>query len=256
MSRKAPEHGVDMYAVSRRGMAQGEVRFKPDPMSARFTGTAHLWPDVSNPHAREVIAAARGMLPLDTLYGPAFDDPEKCPPEIHDYQVWVNDALGRSGLAKGLAGGEAMLPDPTAHLPWPWRYLAQRYGPRNLRQLTQFMVRNLEWYVDQSKKLQDPWTIIANQLPMTMLLSVLSIAALATSTPLYQVHWSILFGIALLAAALVLAMQLIWGRDSHKYKTNVAELYHYLIREYSDAEEDPEADPEQYRIPLSRRYVI
>jgi len=256
MTRNAPKYGVDMKAIATGHLQYSESRFKASSTDRMFMGTDQLWPRVSNPIARDVIKTAYKMLPADTLYGPAFDDPEKCPPEIHEYQIWINEELGKSGLAKALAGGEAMLPDPTAHLPWPWKYLARRYGPKNLHQLTQFMVRNLEWYADQSTKLKDPWTIIAGQLPMTVLLSVLAIGALATSTPLYQVHWLILLGVALLMAGFVLALQLIFGRDSHKHKTNCAELYHYLVREYSDAEEDETLSADHYRLKLSREYVL
>lgn len=208
-----------------------------DPLSRRFTGMAHMWPQVTNPVARQVVRAAYRMLPSDTHRGPAFDDPEKIPPEIHEYQQWLSERLEASGLAKGLAGGPAMLPDAAAHLPWPWRYLAQKYGPKNYRQLTRMIISNLEWYLDQSRVLRDPWTIASEQLPLSAIFTLLLLASLWMSTPLHGAGWFLVLVVFLLIFVFCFTAQLLWGRDSHKHKTNCAEFYHYIVREYSDSEQ-------------------
>lgn len=254
--RKKPKHGVDMYAVSRQGMLQADIRHKTSPTDRIFMGAEHFWPDVSNPIAKDVIATVFKMMPADTLYGPAWDEPDRHLIEVHNYQAWINEELGKSGLAKGIAGGEAMLPDPTAHLPWPWKYLARRFGPKNIKQRTTYITRNLEWYVDQSRKLKDPWTIAAEHLPMTFMLTVLMMGALATATPLYKVHWLILLGMTVLTTGIIFTAQHIWGRNTVNHKTNCAELFHYLIREYSDEPEDDSLDDDYYRLKLSRKYEL
>lgn len=208
-----------------------------DNLSRRYAGTDQLWPEISNPIAREVVRTAYRMLPADTTRGPAFDDPENCPMSIHDYQMWLRERLENSGLGKGLAGGAALLPDATAHLPWPWRYLAQKYGPRSYRQLTRMLIRNLEWYVDQSRVLRDPWTIAGEQLPLSALFTLMLLASLWMSTPLRGAGWFLVVLAFLLIFAFCFSIQLIWGGDSHKYKTNCAEFYRYVVREYSDSEQ-------------------
>ena len=242
--------GVDIHELADiTRYHRGDPRRLP-PFELRLKRTDHLWEKVTNPIARSVLHTVWRMLPPDTVFGPTFDNPDKCPPELFEYQERINEALGKSGLAKALAGGEAMLPDPTAHLPWPWKYLARKYGPKNLQQLTRLVVNNLEWYVDQSVKLKDPWTIIAEQLPINLALTAMVMLAFVTATSINTAHWVALIGLTLGGAGLILAMQLIWGRETHKQKTNLAEFYHYLMREYSDTEEDPDEDPEKYRLRL------
>lgn len=224
--------------------------FVVDYLARRFIGTDHLWPEISNPLARQVVKAAYHMLPSDTENGPAFDDPENCPMLIHEYQMWLRERLEASGLAKGLAGGPALLPDATAHLPWPWRYLAHKYGPKDYRQLTRMMINNLEWFVDQSRVLRDPWTIASEQLLLSAVITVLLMASFWLSTPLNGAAWFLVLVAFILIFAFCFSAQLLWGRDSHKHKTNCAEFYRYVRQEYADAKQlQPEHEFELSGLP-------
>ncbi|MBN2083365.1 hypothetical protein JW859_14305 [bacterium] len=206
------------------------------PLIRKTANIAEFWPDITSPLARQVVATAYRQLPPGTDRGPAYDEPGSCPQEIHEYQLWLNARLRQSGLAKGLAGGLAFLPDPTDHLSWPWRYLARRYGPRNYGQLTRQIVQNLEWFVDQSQQLRDPWTIAGEQLPYSLLFTFMLFISMAPTTPIFRLHWLLVLAIFLGVWAFCYVLQVTWGRKSHRHKTNCAEFFHYLRREYSDTQ--------------------
>ncbi len=209
-----------------------------DLSSRIHSGTDSRWSEVSNPIARQVIATAHAMLPSDTHHGPAKDDVEKCPLEIVEYTVWLEERLPRSGLAKALAGGPEQMPDITLCLGQPWRWFAHLFRPRNYRQLTAGVIKNLEWYMDQSRVLRDPAKIAREQFPMSMLFTVVLMLSLSASTPLASQHWVILTGVGFLFWLFSFLVQLIWGKDNFRHKANCALFYHYIVHEYMDVDED------------------
>ena len=224
----------------------------------RFTGnnlkTDHLWPEITNPVIREVLTAAYRALPRDTFYGVVFDNPEYANIRIVDYQLWLGERLPHSGLAMGLAAGPDHLPDSTDELPQPWRYLARRYAPRNYTQLTRKIIFNLEWYVDQSRRPRDPWTIMSDIVPGTLWITGLLLATFLLTTSISRLPWLSICGVGLLLWAVVMLVTVLWGFDSHKHRTNCAELYHYLVREYSHVKhEDPERE---YELKIDERYWL
>jgi len=208
-----------------------------DATTRRFAKPEHLWPNVSNRIALGIVHTAHQMLPGDTYFGPAIDDPEKTPPEIYEYQMWLHGRLAHSGLDKAIAGGPALLPDITGHLPQPWRYLAQRSGPKNYRQLTRLIVRNLDWFLDQARVLRDAWTISYEKLPLSIVFTVLVLASWALTTPLMGLHWLLFILVFILVWGFSFAAQMIWGRDTYMHKTNCAEFFHYIAANYADVDE-------------------
>jgi len=208
-----------------------------DPYSRLFTSPELDWDEIGSPVARRAIRAAYRALPADTHRGPAFDDPDKCPWEIHEYQQWLHQQLRDRGLAKALAGGQAFLPDCSDELSQPWRWLARLFAPRTIEQLTRHVAVNLEWYVDQSRPLRDPWKLASDLVFPTALLTALVAVPLLLTTGIGAGGWVIALGASLLVAALVYGLMLIFGRNTHKHRTNCAELYEYLLEAYSELDE-------------------
>jgi hypothetical protein len=219
----------------------------------RFTEDSHKWEEVVSPVARRVIKTAWRMIPMGTTWGPALDDPLNCPFEIHQYQLWLFARLRASGLAKGLAGGEALLPDITAHLAQPWRYLARLVPPRTYEQLTRQLARNLEWYLDQSRPPEDIWTQTQRKLPITALLTGLLLAALGAGTGLFQLHWLAIIGLFILITLALFGLVTLFGRNTHKHQTNCAELFFYLLEEYAEPDLPT---PKQCKRPVYRQGVL
>jgi len=218
----------------------------------RFTEDAHKWEEVVSPVARRVVKAAWRMIPAATTWGPALDDPLNCPFEIHRYQIWLFERLRMNGLAKALAGGDALLPDITAHLAQPWRWLARLSPPRNYEQLTRQVARNLEWYLDQSRPPQDIWTQTQQKLPITAVLTAVLMASLGTGTGLFSLHWIVVVGLFILITLLLFGVVTLFGRNTFKHQTNCAELYHYLLEEYAEPDLPT---PKECRRPVYRQGI-
>ena len=193
--------------------------------------------EVISPVARRVLAAARKALPLNTHRGPAFDDLDGCPLEIHQYQIWLHARLRSSGLAKGLAGGPAFLHDVAGELSWPWNVLARLFAPRTYEQLTRRVAQNLEWYVDQSKPVSDPWKSASELFAPCLFCTALTMVVLYFATGLRELNWVLLTGSGMLLFAFIFTSLIVFSRNTHKHATNTAELYSYLAESYGEAAE-------------------
>lgn len=229
------------------------VADKPQKSSAwdwQYTGGEYAPPDpepnVVSPVAKRVLKTVRRTIPLGTTRGPAFDDPEKCPFEVHQYQIWLAARLKSSGLAAWLAGGPAFLPDVADELRWPWNVLARAFAPRSYEQLARKVAGNLEWYLDQSRPVRDPWKIAASLVPTTVWLTLFTFSLVFFTTGLRSADWVTATGVGLALFALIYTILMQYNRNTHFHATNTAELYRYLAETYSEPEhpDSPSAERE------------
>jgi len=119
-----------------------------------------LWPDITNPIAREIVEAAfdskqssyvEEIAPGHTSpHFPQYDRYRVEPPgEARSAEI--RERLLKSGLAQQIAHGRDALPDIVPGLPWYIRLTLARFKPRNFRELTCHVVQYLDWYLDPQK---------------------------------------------------------------------------------------------------------
>ena len=206
------------------------------------------WPDVTNPVALRILDRLYRSMPHGVHRGPAFDDPEKCTMELHDYQMWLHDRLRSSGLAKALAGGPEFLADASEHLTQPWRWIARLLAPRSYEQLALRVRNNLEWYVDQSRPIIDPLKKLESGFWPSLGLALLLQLAQFYCRGMQVGDWIAFLGETLLIIAVLLTASLLFGGNTLKHHTNAAELFWYLLEQYSEprrtGSESPEDDGE------------
>jgi hypothetical protein len=196
---------------------------------------------LSNPVAYEVLETIYIEMPPTVGGGPAIDNPANTLPMLYAYQCWLHKRLPQSGLAKALAAGADFLPDITAELDQPWRYLARLFAPRNYHQLTLQVVRNLAWYLGAECKPLTPIHRLKSSLGLSLFATALAFWPLALNTSILQQPWPvILFTIILLEAA-ILATVMCWSQDAAgRHSANCAELYAYLLAAYAEPGVDEE----------------
>ena len=194
---------------------------------------------VENRLAYDVLEAVYLAIPAGTRGGPALDDPRNTLQALYDYQLWVHRRLRESGLAKGLAAGEAFLPDITVELPQFWRYLARLFAPRNYRQLALQVLGNLAWYLGEDCQPVTPVHKAQAALPPTLLMTGLALLPLMLGTNLGTMPWPVILLAAIILAAFVFCIACFWGQDTTgRHSVNCAELYSYLLESYAEPGED------------------
>jgi hypothetical protein len=204
------------------------------------------WPHVTSPVALRVIERLYKAMPPGVHRGPAIDDPFNCAVEIHDYQQWLHEKLRRSGLAKALAGGPAFLADVSEHLDQPWRWIAGLLAPRKYEQLALKIRNNLEWYVDQSKPIRDPLKLASSVFWPSVALTLVLQLTLIIGREMLVFDWIAAFWKAILIFVVLFLTCLMFGKNTLKHHTNAAELYWYLLENYSEPEVETDADARAY----------
>ncbi len=214
-------------------------------------GSSEIWGSGSrsSPHARlmtnrlayEVLEALYHIIPAGTRAGPALDDPINVSLELHEYQNWLHARLPASGLAKGLAAGPDFLPDISTELPQFWRTVARLTAPRNYRQLTAQVARNLSWYLgDGIAPVTPAHKLRACLLPAVLLASFVLVPLIAATNLSHQ-PWPVFLLCWLLLFALILSSIWQYGSDTTgKFRANCAELYAYLLEAYAEPGADGE----------------
>jgi len=202
-----------------------------------------------SPHARlltnrlayEVLETVYHLIPAGTRGGPALDDPLSIPPALHEYQNWLHQRLRDCGLAKALAAGPDFLPDITFELPLFWRYIARLTAPRNYRQLTAQVTRNLAWYVGEGTPPVTLAHLLHRALLPSLFLTALLLLCLAGSTGLSTQPWPVLVLYSCILLAVIFGTVSMFGYDTTgRFRANCAELYAYLLESYAEPGPDSE----------------
>lgn len=211
-----------------------------------------LWPEVTSPLAREILAGAFAVVPFKQSLSRKLDYLPNAAQGVLEYRAELRRRLQHSGLAQALVAGQDLLPNIYEVLPQPLRTWELLWKPRSYRQLAAHVVRYLDWYVEPrphvSSDLTRPrlftvWTIIA----------AIAVLGLGPILALYEDAGSIDMGI--LAGSIVAAFFMIVVAFGASYLNSgrkrvalidmnavrVAEFLLYLIDAYSDSQLDADA---------------
>lgn len=200
--------------------------------SSRFSPHARL---LTNRLAYEVLETVYHLIPAGTRGGPALDNPLDIPPALHDYQHWLHQRLRDCGLAKALAAGPDFLPDIAEELPLFWRYIARLTAPRNYRQLTAQVTRNLAWYAGEGTPPVTLAHLLYRALVPALVLTVILLPMLLATTSLGTQPWPVMVLCGCILLAVMFATVSLFGHDTTgRFRANCAELYAYLLESYAE----------------------
>lgn len=143
------------------------------------------------------------------------------------------------GTGQALAAGSDFLPDITAELDQPWRYLAQLTAPRNYHQLTLQVVRNLAWYLGENRKPITPIHRAQTSFAPSLFMTALAFWPLLLNTSFINQPWPVILLAAILLEAMLFVTTMFWSQeDAGKHAANCAELYAYLLAAYAEPGEE------------------
>jgi hypothetical protein len=203
-----------------------------------------LWPDVTSPLARQILAGAFDAVPFKESLSRKLDYLSLPSEAIVEYREDLKRRLRKSGLAQAMVAGQDLLPNIYEVLPQPLRAWEKLWKPRSFRALAHHIVRYMDWYVEPQPHVSSDLT---KPRLRVLFLGAAAVAVLVYSSLLGLIRSDMLASEVFLSAFTVLvvlfaANYLNSGRHRaallEMNAVRVAEFLFYLIDSYSDAPSD------------------
>jgi hypothetical protein len=193
-----------------------------------------LWPDVTSPVARRVLAQLFNLNDCKTDLREISDYGAELTPDDVKYAFWMRSRLRSSTLAQQLAAGPCAIPD-VAVVASGWLAAFLRFfKPRTVEQYVNYVVVNLDWVLEPASP--PDWR---SQFNWGLLVGLATLMTFVSGKVFRMIHssWLLLwiaFPFLIISIAISSSRAQRGSRLSVRRMIHATELYWYLRQAYSD----------------------
>jgi len=214
---------------------------------------AHMWPDITNPLARLVVATAYELVPESVrdklLQGKEYVS-EFGP---HQYRDRLRQRLADSDLGSRIVAGQGMLPNIYQEMPLHLRPLEEYFRPRNFQRLTWHVIQYLDWYLNPlnssafartSNAILGKLVIGLVMLPLIVWMMIATHGRLIGFAPMYLPMFLGLLATLIHYPAGMISTKWSSRQSIDEFKINAIEFYLYARAAFADLPEQSVPLPE------------